>query len=91
MENKLRFDKNAENIREKGCRKSNALTRKRNWLHLTKKYILMNAFYKSQFNYCHDILMFHSRLLSNKIYKQHENYFRIKYNDKDSSFEDFLF
>ena len=51
----------------------------------------MNAFYKSEFNYCHDILMFHSRLLSNKIYKQHENYFRIKYNDKDSSFEDFLF
>ena len=50
----------------------------------------MNAFLKSQFNYCRAIWMFHNRALNNKINGLHEIYIRIIYNDKLSNFEELL-
>ena len=52
--------------------------------------ILMNAFFKPQFNYCPAVWMFHNRLLNNKINQLHERYLRIIYNDKHSNFEELL-
>ena len=52
-----------------------------------KKSILMNAFFKSQFNYCPRIFMCLNRSLNKKINRLHERYQRIAYNDKISNFE----
>ena len=50
----------------------------------------MNAFFKAQFSYCPVNLMFHSHSLNNKINRLHERCLRISYNDKSSTFEEFL-
>ena len=55
-----------------------------------KRRILMNAFFNSQFNYCHVIWMCHSRALNNKIKILHERCLRIIYNDKTSTFKELL-
>ena len=59
-------------------------------MELTKRRILMNAFFDSQFNYCPLIWMFYSRNLNNKINRLHEHCLRVIYNDKTSSFEQLL-
>ena len=46
----------------------------------------MNSFFRSQFNYCPLIWMFHSRTKYWKINRLHERCLRIMYNDKQSSF-----
>ena len=59
-------------------------------MRLPKRCILMNAFFKSQFNYCPAIWMYHSRVLNNKINRLNERCLRIIYNDKISNFEELL-
>ena len=49
---KLKFNKDIEDISQKASQKINALTRLAPYMGTTKKRILMNAFFKSQFNYC---------------------------------------
>ena len=49
---KLKFNKDIEDISQKASQKTNALTRLAPYMGTTKKRILMNAFFKSQFNYC---------------------------------------
>ena len=71
-------------------RKHKALARIANYIKLPKRCILMNAFLKSQFNYCPAIWIFHSRALQNKINRLHEICLRIIYNDKLSNFEELL-
>ena len=56
----------------------------------TKKRILMNAFFKSQFNYCSLVRMRFNRLLNTKINQLHERCLRIVYNDKKSIFNELL-
>ena len=56
-------------------------------MELPKRRILMNAFFKAQFNYCPIIWMFHSRSLINKINRLHERCLRIIYKDRHSNFE----
>ena len=90
FDNKLKFDKHVENICQKANRKLNALSRVTNYMELPKRRILMNAFFKAQFNYCPVIWMFHSRALNNKINRLHERCLRIIYNDKLSNFEELL-
>ena len=68
----------------------NALARIAPHMELTKRRILMNAFFDSQFNYCPLIWMFHSRNLNNKINRLHQRCLRVVYNDKTSSFEQLL-
>ena len=50
----------------------------------------MKAFIESQFGYCALVCMFHSRGINNKINRIHERALRITYNNKSSSFQDFL-
>ena len=57
---------------------------------LPKRRILLNMFFKAQFNYCPVIWMFHSRSLNNKINRLHERCLRIIYNYKRSTFEEVL-
>ena len=59
-------------------------------MELPKRRILMNAFFKAQFNYCPIIWMFHSRCLNNKINRLHESFLRMTYNDKILNFEELL-
>ena len=49
---KLKFNKDIEDISQKASQKINALTRLAPYMGTTKKRILMNAFFKSQFNCC---------------------------------------
>ena len=90
LDNKLKFDKHVENICQKASKKLNALARVTNYMELPKRRILMNAFFKAQFNYCPAVWMFHNRSLNNKINRLHERCLRIIYNDKHSNFEELL-
>ena len=56
-------------------------------MNLSKKSTLMNAFFKSQFNYCSLIWMCHSCENNNKINRLHERCLIIIYSDKRSSFD----
>ena len=90
FDNKLKFEKHINTICQKANRKLNALARTTPYMELTKRRILMNAFFDSQFNYCLLIWMFHSRNLNNNINRLHERCFQVIYNDKTSSFEQLL-
>ena len=57
---------------------------------LSKKHTHMNAFFKSQFNYCPVIWMCHSRKNNNKINRILERCLRIVYNNKRSPFNALL-
>ena len=57
---------------------------------ISKKRILMNSFFNSQFNYCPLVWMFHSRSSNNKINRLRERVLRIVYNDFKSFFENLL-
>ena len=80
--NKLKFEKHINTICQKANRKLNALARITPYMELTKRRILMNAFFDSQFNYCPLICN-----LNNEINRLHERCLRVIYNDKTSSFE----
>ena len=56
----------------------------------TKKHIIMNTFFKSQFNYCPLVWMCCNRSLNTKINRLHERCLRIVYNDKKSNFNELL-
>ena len=56
----------------------------------TKKSILMNAFFKSQFNYCPLVWMCCNRPLNTKINRLHEQCFWIVYNDNKTNFNERL-
>ena len=90
LDNKLRFDKHVKNICQKANRKLNVLSRLTNYMDLPKKRLLLNAFFKAQFNYCPIVWMFHSRSLNKEINRLHERCLRIIYNDKHSSFDELL-
>ena len=70
--------------------KLNALARITPYIDLTKKRLLLNGFFMSQFNYCQLVWMCHNRTKNNKINRLHERCLRLIYNDKKSSFEQLL-
>ena len=57
---------------------------------LSKRRILLNAFFISQFSYCPLVWMFHNRGKNDKINQIHERCLRIIYNDKKSTFYELL-
>ena len=71
-------------------RKVCALTRVISSMSLSEVRTLINAFFKSQFNYCPLIWMCHDRENNNQINRLHERYLRIIRNDKQSSFNGLL-
>ena len=76
-----------ESVCQKEIRKLNALATITNYMELPKGRILMNAFFKAQFNYSPAIWMFHSHNLNSKIIRLHERCLRIIYNNRLSNFE----
>ena len=90
MNNKLKFEKHIITIFQRADRKLNALARLTPYMELGKRSMLMNAFFNSQFNYCHVIWMCHSHALKNKINTLPERCLCIIYNDKTSAFKELL-
>ena len=87
FDNKLTFEKHITDICRKASRKSYALARIAPYMDLSKRRMVMNAFFNSQFNYCPLIWMCHNRTTNRKINRLHERCLRIIYNDKQSSFK----
>ena len=81
---KLKFNKHIEDISQKASQKINALARLAPYVGTTKKRIIMNTFFKSQFNYCPLVWMCCNRSLNTKINRLQERCLRIVYNDKKS-------
>ena len=71
-------------------RKIYALARITSFMILSKRHLLMNSFFKTQFNQCPLIWMCHSRENNRKINRLHERCLRTVYNDKQSSFNELL-
>ena len=87
FDNKLTFEKHITDICRKASRKIYALARITPDMDLSKRRMVMNAFFNSQFNYCPLIWMCHNRATNRKINSLHERCLRILYNDKQSSFK----
>ena len=90
IDNKLNFNTHVDEICKKAGQKLNALSRVTPYMDLSKRCLLLNAFFISQFSYCPLVWMFHSRGKNNKINRIHERCLRIIYNDKKSTFYEFL-
>ena len=87
FDNKLTFEKHITDICRKASRKIYALARIAPYMDLSKRRMVMNAFFNLQFNYCPLIWMCHNRTTNRKINRLHERCLRIIYNDKQSSFK----
>ena len=86
----IKSNKHIEDICKKASQKINALARLAPYMGTTKKRIIMNTFFKSQFNYCPLVWMCCNRSLNTKIIRLHEPCLRIVYNDKKSNFNELL-
>ena len=62
VDTKLNFNEHLNNIISNASRKVNALSRVVPYMSQSKKKILMNSFFNSQFSCCPLIWMFHSRV-----------------------------
>ena len=87
---KLKFSNHMEDICKKATRKLNSLSRIVPYMDISTRKILMNAFFRSQFNYCPLIWMCYNLSLSHKINWLHERCLQIIYSDKKSSFVELL-
>ena len=90
VDSRLNFNEHLDGIIKKASRKINALYRITPFMNISKRRILMNSFFNSQFNYCPLVWMFHSRSINNKTNRLHERALRIVYNDFKSSFKNLL-
>ena len=86
----LTFTEHINHILDKASKETNALFRVAPYMNESKKCILMNLFFCSQFSYCPLVWMFHSHTLNNKINRLHERCLTIAYNDKKSTYENLL-
>ena len=86
----MKFKYHIENLCRKASLKLIALSRVVSFVDLPQKKVLFNAFFQSQFNYCHLVWMCHSITLNNKINRLHERCLRLIYNDKHSTFHELL-
>ena len=68
---KLKFNKHIEDICQKASQNLSALVRLALYMGTTKKRILINTFFKSQFNYCPLVWMCCNRSLNTKINRLH--------------------
>ena len=86
----LKFNKHIEDICQKPSQKINALARLAPCMGTTKKRIIINAFFKSQFDYCPLVWMCWNRSFNTEINRLHERCLRIAFNDKKSNFNEVL-
>ena len=85
---KLKFNKRTQDISQKMSKKLNALAILAPYMETTKKRIFMNAFFKSQFDYCPLVWIYCNRYLNTKINR--ERYLLIVHNNKKSDFNELL-
>ena len=83
IDNRLKFDQHINLICKKANQKLHALARVSSYIVISKKKVLFNAFFFSQFSYCPLTWMCHSREQNAKIN-------RLIYNDKKFSFQEML-
>ena len=86
-DSKLTFEKHITDICLKASRKTYALARTAPYMDLSKRCMVMNVFFNSQFNYCPLISMCHNRTTNRKISWLHDRCLGIIYNDQQSSFK----
>ena len=67
IDSKLNFKEHLEGIIKKASRKVNVLSRITPYMNLTKRKLLMNSFFTSQFNYCPLVWICHNRTINNEI------------------------
>ena len=67
FDNKLSFDDHISELHKKASRKIHTLSRVASYMNISKRRILMNAFFKSQFSYCPLVWMYHSLAKNGKI------------------------
>ena len=90
FDHKLSFHDHVSELCEKACRKIHALPKVASYTNISKRRILMNAFFKSKFSCGSLVWMYHSRANNGKINRLHERCLQIIYFDKQSSFETLL-
>ena len=86
---KLNFNDHITDLWKKASRKISALARVTPFMGLSKRKLLKNAFFTSQFSYFHSFGC-HSRSNNRKTNMLHERCLRITYNDKQASFTESL-
>ena len=72
IDSKLNFKEHLDGIIKKASRKINALSRIAPYMNIGKRRLLMNSFFRSQFNYCPLLWMCHHSSVNNKINRLHE-------------------
>ena len=77
IDENLNFNDHISDLCKKVSRKISALARVTPFMGLSKRKLLMNAFFISQFSYCPLIWMCHSRSNNRKINMLHERCIRI--------------
>ena len=90
IDNRLTFEPHMKNLCKKAGQILHALARVANYMDVSKKRSIINAFILSQLSYYPLIWMFHSRKLNHRITKIHERALRIVYNDQQCTFEELL-
>ena len=90
IDNKLNFNNHLQKILKKANQKVHVLARITPNISISKRKLVMNFFFISQFNYCPLVQMCHSRLMNNKINRLHEKCLCIVYSEKTSSFKELL-
>ena len=86
----LNFIDHISDLCKKASRKISTLARVTPFMGLSKRKLLINAFFTTQFSYCPLIWMCHNRSIDKKINLLHERCLRIIYIDKQSSFTELL-
>ena len=87
---KLNFNAPVRDTSKKAGQKWNALSRVTSSIDLSKRHILLNAFFLSQFSYCPLVWMFHNRGKNNEINRIRERCLEIIYNEKKFTFYELL-
>ena len=87
---KLNFDEHVKTLCSKANNKLRALARTTPYMSVEKNKMLINSFFKAQFNYCPLLWLLHSRRNNSIIRNLHERCLRLIYNDKNSTYEELL-
>ena len=82
----INFNNHICHFCKRASRKISALARVTRFKRLSKRKLLMNVFFTSQFSYCPPIWMRHIRSINRKMIILLERYLRMIYNDKKSFF-----
>ena len=85
FDKKLSFTKHVQDLCKKANQKLHALARLSNYIDPIKLQLIIDAFIKSQFNYCPLVWMFHDRRANTKLNKVCERALRIACKDSGSN------